>query len=409
MITVLGVIGISAFAPIEPAVLAPGYIRVPTERQRIQHYEGGILVELKVREGDIVEQGATLATIADTRTRADLEVLELDLLNAQATHARLLAERKGKPDLQFPAALVTRQSEPKIERIMNAERHAFLDRKSTLQNKLRLLEEEMRQAGREQTVLTERLDAVSRAAEAAQGEYDIFIKLHEAKFFSQARLLQQQRIYYSAVEREKEVRTSLAALEQKRTRLARERDLTQHGFNEQITRDLAEIERAMVELEEKLRPARDQVERTVVRAPMRGSVVNLKTNTLGGVLKPGDVLMEIVPDEQELVVESRIRPEDIDQVIAGAKVKVELTALRAGRIPVLDGKIIYVSADSEEGLDGARYYLAKASVSWEDNKEVPAGSVIPGMPVTIAVKTGEKTLLEYMLDPLAGFYWRTLR
>ncbi|MEW5728817.1 MAG: HlyD family type I secretion periplasmic adaptor subunit [Pseudomonadota bacterium] len=400
-VIVLGVGGFGAWAataPLDSAAVAHGEVKVENYRKTVQHREGGIVREILVRDGTRVTAGQPLVRLDDTPILARWRQLESRLWDALATRARLTAERDGSPEPDFSdlagiddgrAADVRRAQ----ANLFHAARAARQGKQGVLEKRILLLEREAdamaaerRSKGLQLTLVHEEVATVRRLVRRGLAKKPRLLALQR-----EAAKLEGERDDYGA--RIARIGQAIAATELEIANLA-----TDH-LN-QVASGLREVEAEIRSLDEEMTAVRDALTRTVVRAPRGGVVVGLQVHTVGAVLQPGDRIMEIVPQNETLVVEARIRPEDIDRVHAGREARVRFRTFLRGLTPPAEGRVTQVSADLfRDEATGAGYYLARVRLDPASVERLP-GELVPGMQTDVLITTGERTALEYLLAPL---------
>jgi len=402
--------GWATLAPLSSAAVAPGAVRVDGHRKTVQHMEGGIIRELAVREGDYVTKGQLLLRIDDTQAAAALTALhgQYDALQAQA--ARLVAERDGLPAIAFPADLADRCREPSTHMICAGQERIFDDRKRSLAGEIDILRQRIDQL---------RAEIDGRAAQSAAFEKQIALVAEQTKgvaplvkmnLLPKPRLLALQQQAASLEgnrgEQQAEVAKNEQSIGETRLQIA---DLVNKQQTD-ISNALRDTQDKIADIEEKIRAAADVQHRTDVVAPQSGKVVNLRFFTPGGVVKPGDPILDIVPQNDALIIDAQIRPLDIAAVHPGLKAEVRLTAFKQRRMPIVNGTVTYVSADSlADARTGQAYYAAHVEIDPKELARLRDVKLYPGMPAEVFVITGERTFLQYLADPLRESFARAFR
>ena len=347
-IVIVGVGGFllwASFAPLDKGVPLSGTVAVSTSRKAIQHPTGGIIEDILVKEGDEVKAGQTLVTMNDTQTKSLAEITRVQYFTALAVEARLTAERDNRPSVTFPAELQNARNDPRVAANISLQKQLFSSRRTATHSELRILKEQldaMRDLAKEGYVPRNRMLDVERTYVERQQEY------------------------------QKEVRTQLTEA-QKEAEALRTRLLSQDF-------DLANVE---------------------VKAPVDGTVVGLSVFTRGGVISPGFKLMEIVPSGDTLIVEGQVPVHLIDKVHPDLPVDLIFSAFNQRVTPHIPGIVTHVSADRlVDEVTKLPYYKLKAKVAPEGIKMLAHLQIRPGMPVDLFVKTGERTMLNYILKPI---------
>lgn len=398
----------SAGAPLAGAVVAPAQLRVEYKRKTVQHQEGGIVREILVRDGQTVHAGDALLVVADLRQEADLNLLQDQWRAARARAAR--AEAESRMDAHFEVPKDLGDDHAATEHIAR-ERALFAAHRHALEEQSALLQAQAQQAHAQAAALASQIEATGVSGKLSEEELAINEGLASQGFVSRARLIGLQRAVTDYKSRLGEVGSELALARQRiaemRSRVAQLR-LNQQT---QATDELKDAAARVRELEARLRPSTDQVERQVVRAPVDGEVMSLRVAAPGAVIAPREALLDVVPRREKLVVDARIEPQDIEHVAVGGAAEVRLLSADARRTPLLPAKVTFVSAD--------RVTQAETGKSWFDvtvevdakalQQRQPALHLQAGMPAELYVTTGERTLLEYLARPLHSFSQRALR
>jgi HlyD family secretion protein len=405
-----GIVGWAALTEISGAVIAQGAVVVDSSAKKIQHQNGGIVGEILVREGARVAAGDVLVRLDETVLSANLAIVSRALDELQVRQARLTAERDGLEAIEFPAALEERARDPAVRRIMQAEQRLFelrlkarLGQKSQLEQRIAQLQEEI--AG------------VTTQAEAKAREIDLIRReLEGVRDLYRKNLIQLSRL--TALERE-EARldgergalvAGAAQAKGKVTETALQILQIDQDLRSETAKELREIQGRIAELSERRVTAEDQLRRVDIRAPQSGTVHQLAIHTVGGVVGPGELMMLIVPEGDDLAVEVKIPPQEIDQVRVGQKAMLRFTAFNQRTTPELEGVVTFVSADlNTDSRTGANYYTARMSVPDQERARLQGARLMPGMPVDAFVQTGYRSVLSYLLKPLMDQMRQTFR
>ncbi|WP_396621483.1 HlyD family type I secretion periplasmic adaptor subunit [Marinobacter sp. W-8] len=393
----------SAFAPLDSAALAQGIVKVEGNRKQVQHYEGGIVENILVQEGQAVTQGDLLMRLDDTQARAERQILTGQLLAAKAEEARFLAELTGADLPDFPEVLAT--DERGVE-AREASLEHFLARREARLGEVEVLEQQIEQLKLQAGGLQEMIDAKNRMVTSYNEEIAQYDALFSKGLSNNLRIreLQRQRDEYQGeiAEHKSEIASTNVRVTEAGLKIIQiERNARTEAANE-----LSRIKSEIYDFEERLYVVEDRIRKADIRAPVDGMVMGLAVHTIGGVIRPGDVLMEVVPQGAELVVEARIAPSDIDSVAVGMLADLRFPGFNTANIPIVQGKLVELSADSfvnEE--DGTSYYIGKL-VADADSLEQQLGDfqLVPGMPVEVVIKTGSRTLFQYLLKPAINMF-----
>ncbi|WP_312033057.1 HlyD family type I secretion periplasmic adaptor subunit [Ensifer sesbaniae] len=401
--------GWAALAPLDSAAVTQGVVKVEGERKVIQHLEGGIVSQLKVADGEHVKSGQVLIKLDDTQAAAHLELLRNRVISRKASAARLRAERDGKDEIAFEQELLTSSSSPAAEAVA-VQNEVFRARRLALSNETgilhqRILQSENEIKGLEDMVAAQDQVMVSIEAEAADLE-----KLSKKGLATRERHLQLRR---RQGELKGERATNIAAIARIRESMA---EIEQQIMNLSTTRlneavaELSKVEAELFDLQQQLRAAEDVLARADIRAPVDGVVMGLQVHTAGGVVRPGEPLMSIVPVGQKLVVEAMVRPEDVDTIAIGQSAHVRISAFARYDMPPLEGRVELVSADRlTDDRTGAGYFTAIIVVDEQELGKLAGRKLLPGMTSEVMIRTGSRTMLAYIGEPLARTFRRAMR
>jgi HlyD family type I secretion membrane fusion protein len=319
---------------------------VTQERKTVQHLEGGIVDEIYVREGSKVQSGQLLVRLKSEAAVASVDMLRGQLTAKLAQQARLLAESRLEETIDWPQELTARSQDPEVAAILKKERDIFTSQRADLLGKLDLLESQIRQLQEKIIGAEEEFDANNRIIAALQEEVEAKQALLEGRYIDMSQVLELRRRLAEREGARGRLRQTIAETRQRIEELNLQRVDLKNSYRTHAATRLSEVSDEVFALREKLRPALDTRVRLEIRAPIAGEVINLQVHSEGaGVVRPGQPIMEIVPEDAELIVESRIKPEDITKVRPGQSAKVQLTAFNRREVPPVDGEVIYVSAD----------------------------------------------------------------
>ena len=419
---VVGLGGWAAFAPLSGAVMAPGFVKGDLTRKVGQHQEGGIVREILVRDGDRVRQGQTLVAIEDVRVDAALDLLRTQLDAERAKAARLHAERIFGPKVGFPADLVARAREPNLAEILERETTLFRARRESLDSQIAVLRKQIRETDEEAKSLGEQIAAEERALKLQNEELAANEQLLSQGYVQKTRVLALQRAVAEYEARHGEHRAELSKARQRASELDLRILTLRNNYVHAAADELKETTGRTFDLEERLRPTRDAAARQRITAPIDGEVVGLKVFTPGAVIGPRELLMEIVPNEKRLLIEARIRPEDITNVRPGSEADVRLTAYKSRNTPLVFGSVVYVSGDrmtdAQAGTPsgvasgiapGMPYYVVHIDVPEKSLAEAGNLRMQAGMPAEVFIRTDSRTAFDYLLAPVTAYFRRAMR
>jgi HlyD family type I secretion membrane fusion protein len=401
----------AALAPLESAALAPAKVTVAGNRRTVQHLEGGIVSKIRVKEGARVEPGELLLMLDETQARATLEQLRGRRYNLLAREARLLAERAGSTaEIRFPDVLVELSHEERVANAVAGERAIYRARIDYVAGRERILNQRVLQLREEIQGLRAQVDAETIQLELIRDEKAAIQTLFDQGQIDKPRLLASKRAEAGLVGSRGEHRALISQAEQRIGESELEIiDLQNRLFNE-VVADLKETQAELTDLSQRLKAAEDLLARTEIRAPVGGTVVALQVHTVGGVITPGQKILDIVPEEDRLELEARVDPTDIDVVHAGLSAQVVLTAYEQRTTPTLAGTVSRVSADSfSDENSGHTYFLARVTVEPAELERAKGIDLYPGMPADVMIRTGSQTALDYLLRPLLQSLNRAFR
>jgi len=397
-------------APLDSAAVAGGTVKVEGERKTIQHLEGGIVEQLLVREGNAVKAGAVLLRLDDTQARTELELLDSRHVARTALAARLRAERDNLLEVQFPTTLRRRMEEPSVAAAITAQIRVFEARQTMHAGETKILQNQIIQSGDEVIGLMDEIAAQNEQIALINREISGLEKLYQKRLTPLERLLNLKR--QRAETRGFRAKNQAAVARSKSSVLEIEQriiELRTRMLNEAVG-ELSEVEAELYDLKQQKQAAGDVLRRTELTAPVAGVVVGLRFHTSGGVIKPGEAVLDLVPIGTRLVIEARVRPDDIDLVKTGQGAHVRVTAFNQRDMPAMQGIVLTVSADSlVDERSGEPHYVALIKI--EDHELVKLGSakLLPGMPAEVMINTGTRSMLDYLLEPLLRTLRRAMR
>jgi membrane fusion protein, type I secretion system len=415
VVLVGGVGGWAATSQLSGAVIAPGTVVVESNVKKVQHPTGGVVGEIFVKEGSAVEAGQVVLRLDDTVTKATLGVVRSQLDELMARQARLTAERDDAETIAFPQELTDRRGDTGVATAVSGEEKLFESRRSARTGQRSQLRERVAQTNEEIRGLSAQQAAKESEIELIGKELIGVTDLYQKNLVSISRFTQLQRdqtklhgergqlIADSARARGKISETELQIIQ------------LDQDFRTEVLKDLREAQGKIAELRERLTAAEDQLKRVELRAPQAGVVHQLSVHTVGGVIGNGETIMQIVPRADELVVEAKVAPQDIDQVALGTSVTVRIMAGNQRTAPELIGVITRISADltREQQQQGAQpapaYYTVRIALPADQVTRLKDIRLVPGMPAEAFIQTHKRTPLQFLLKPLEEQIARTFR
>ncbi|MEM8794321.1 MAG: HlyD family type I secretion periplasmic adaptor subunit [Pseudomonadota bacterium] len=409
---VIGLAVWSFVAPLNAAAIANGEVVLTHERKVVQHLEGGIVEEIMVSEGARIEKGAAILAIRDVGQRARLDTLSDQLAAARALHMRLVAERDGREAIDF-AGLGDGIELPadKLRNYQAVQEHLFETRRTSLLTKIDLIDQRKLAAEEEIRGFTHQLKGVNEQTRLGREEVTTLRDLYQRQLATMGRMMEMERRIAELEGEAGGIEANIARLKQSIVAADIEVIDLKTEIRNVVLDELEETELRLQELTHQLRETLDEVARTLVRAPSSGRVLDLQVHTEGAVVQPGERLLDIVPEDDRLIVEARLNPNDIDLVTEGTEAKLILTAYKAKKVPKLDGEVINVTGDIlTDETTGERYFLARVLVDDSVLDDLKADvSLSPGMPVQVFFIAGGRTVADYLLSPVVDATYRAFR
>jgi HlyD family secretion protein len=404
VLTVVGFGGFcawAALAPLSSAAMAPGTVTADTNRKTVQHLDGGVVGEILVRDGDHVEAGQVLMRLDDLETRSTVTLLEGQRRAYAAQEARLLAEQRRADRLVFPASLANLRGDPDMAEILTGQERIFDSRRASLHGRITVTHQRIAQYEAQIGALEAQLASGRGQLELIREELVGVQELADKGLERKPRLLALKR---QAVDLEGEQGEYANRIAQAREAIAEsELEIIRMEADDQreVASDLRDVQMRMAEVKEKLSAAQVRQGRREVTAPEAGTVVHLRYFSTGAVVSPGGPILDLVPRDDRLVIEARVRPTDIDVVHVGLPARVIFNAFKMRTTPQLEGTVALVSADAmTDERTGVPYYTARIVVDAKELDKLGKRQLQPGMPAETMIVTGERTMLEYLLQPI---------
>jgi HlyD family secretion protein/epimerase transport system membrane fusion protein len=402
----------AASAPLAGAAIASGVVSPDGSRRTVQHLEGGIIRDILVRDGSLVRAGEPLILLEDVQARAGFDMLQTRFYTLAATQARLLAEQSAATSVRFPDWLIAATSaHPTALEAMVAQRAMFDARAKALAERQGILRQRIEQLRQEIAGLEAQIRADSRQIVLIDEEIQGVEQLYRKGLERKTRLLALQRgradIEGNRAERRARIARAEQAIGEAELQIIAQGTAQLEAINEEASR----VQSELAEIEQRLAASRDVLERTLITAPVDGTVVALRFRTPGGVIRPGEPVLEIVPDSEELLIDARVSPMDIDVVRAGLPARVVLPAFQQRHMPQIQGRVRQISADAlTDPQTGQRFFEARIEIDRNQLAALePALELTAGMPAEVYITTGERTALDYLLSPFYDSLRRAFR
>ncbi|MDU9027739.1 HlyD family type I secretion periplasmic adaptor subunit [Pseudomonas mediterranea] len=399
--------GWASLAPLDSAALAPGVITVKSYRKTVQHLEGGIVRELRVHDGDRVSAGDVLLVLDNTQARSEMEAMRSQLIAALELQARLEAERDARP---APAAVPTLDpADPRVREARDSEARIFQARRNSLQGEVGLQEKTIGQIEEQIRGFKTILASKQMLAASYQAEIVDLRALLAEGYVDKQRLREQERslsrLQTEIAETQSQIAQARINVDEATLKILQ----VKKTFASEVAGLLGDARTKVYELRERLATLQDRDQRTDILAPESGMVMGMTVHTLGAVVSPGTALLDIVPANEELIVEAQVSPMDIDRIAVGKLANIRFSAFKNSTTPVVEGQLVQVSADRLINKDtGAPYYLARVALTDNGRQALGGRVLVPGMPVEVLINTGERTLLQYLMQPASNAFARSL-
>lgn len=451
-ILVFGVFGLwSVLARIDSAAIAPGKVILDENRKTISHLEGGIVETIHQQVGSHVKRGDALITLHEIRAKAQVDLLQSQLDSNLAIEARLVAERDKLDTIVYPNRLLNKvasiptleKTVAEIEEKMAAETSKA--KKTALTQSLATANKRLQDARGVEEIINNQSRIFTTRIENFRGQLDILetrlnkhdqeikgLQIQADSMDSQIRLLTEEiGVVEKLVKEGNATRPRLLALQRQRAELqgrqgeymalkAKARESidetklsmlnTESEYMNKVVEELKQTQQVIAEVSEKITASADVLDRVVIRAPVDGIVNDLTVHTEGGVIKPGEKILDIIPLSDEMTVEARVSPQDIDVVHDGLDARVRLTAFKARQVPPVMGTVTFVSGDQyTDERTGQSYFLARIKIKAGELEQLEGIALSPGMPADVLIITGSRTFLAYMMDPITQSFQHSFR
>ena len=406
MIVLFGVGGFllwALLAPLDKGVPLSGTVAKESNRQAVQHQSGGTVQELLVRNGDVVKAGQVLVRMNSVMAQSGVEVTESQYLSGLAAEARLTAERDGRKQITFPPELEQRRSEPLVAELISLQNSLLSSRQASLQSELGALEESIAGLKLQIRGLEESRDSKKEQVTFLKEQLGGMRDLAKEGYVARNRLLDLERTYAQLGGEISEDIGNIGRSQRQVTELVLRKAQRMQDYQKEVRTQLSDVQRDAQGQGARLQAQNFELSNVEVKSPVDGTVVNLAVFTNGGVVAPGFKMMDIVPTNDALVVEGQLPTNLVDKVHAGLKVELMFSAFNTNRTPHIEGEVVSVAADRNvEERTGMPYYVVHVKVTQAGAKKIAENKmdIRPGMPVELFVKTGERTMMNYLLKPL---------
>jgi HlyD family secretion protein/epimerase transport system membrane fusion protein len=391
--------------------VASGVVSPDGNRKTIQHLEGGIIAALQVRDGDVVIMGQPLITLESIQASTAFEALLGQYRTLLITQARLQAELYDSGEIAIPDEVVQHANDPGLREIINGQKSIFRTRKHSHATNQKVLAQRIDQSNEQIGALNAQLESASRQLDLIQEELAGKEELRSKGIISKPELLRLQRVQAEIRGRQGEYLGTIARVKQQIGETQTQLISLDAQRADQVSAQIDQVRLDLSVARERLSSSRDILRRTIVTAPVSGTIVNMRFKTEGGVVQKGESILEIVPVEDKLLIDARVSPNDIDVVHKGLSALIHLSTFSNRGLPRISGTVQSVSADRiQESANTQPYYLARVEVDRDALKLLqPSMEIIPGMPAEVLIVTAHRTMLEYMIEPFKQAFQRSFR
>jgi HlyD family secretion protein len=401
----------SVLAPLKSAAIASGIIEPESSRKTIQHLEGGIVRRILVKNGDAVMAGQILIELDDTKSRSERDSIQGQLWDAEAGRARLLAEQTSSDHVDYPQDLRAAMDKyPSVNTILTGQQKIFEARRQVMQAEIGITNEKIAQVRQEIVGLGAQKAALVDRAAISKQELDLVTALNAKGLETKSRLLNLQREKADLDGQHGDVEAQISRAYQVISESQADLAKLESDRLSEVAQGMRDTESQIVQLRERFRAIDDQLSRTDIRAPDDGTIMNLRIHTVGGVIGAGEPLVDLLPRSDRLIVSAHIRPEDINLVHAGLDAQVHLLPYNQRRVPLLKGRVEYVSVDRlTDPQSGQPYFAATIRVTDERLAKMRDVELIAGMPAQALIETGKSSVAFYAIRPLLDSFNRAFR
>jgi protease secretion system membrane fusion protein len=403
-IVLLGVAGFfvwASFAPLDKGVPLSGNVAVASSRKAIQHQVGGTVDEILVKDGDAVKAGQVLVKMNSVVAKSTAEIARVQWYTAQATEARLLAERDGAKSIKFPKQLEQVKSDPRVANNIMLQQQLFSARQTSLQNELGAVDENIAGLKMQLKGLEESMISKKQQRQFLKEQLDGVRDLAREGYVARNRLLDLERTYAQVNGSNSEDIGNIGRVTRQIAEFGLRKSQRQQDYQKEVRTQLSDVQKEVESLQNRVQALDFDLNNVLVKAPVDGTVVGLNVFTQGAVVPSGFKLMELVPKDDALIVEGMLPVNLVDKVHQGLKAELIFSAFNSNTTPHIPGIVTQVSADrTVDERTGQAYYKVKAAVAPEGMKMIAHLQIRPGMPVELFVKTGERTMMNYLLKPV---------
>lgn len=407
LIFIVGFLVWSFVFSLDSAAIAQGKIIVEYERKTIQHMEGGIIKKIYINEGSVVKANDPLIQLDETQARASLELLQGQVYESLAQEARIFAELNNKKQVEYPDELLKVKNDPKVIKIINGQDSLFIAQVNSYEGQTRVLNERIEQYEKEIESLEAQVTSGTEQLKLIQEEIEAVAYLEARKLIDKPRLLALKREAAKLTGDRGEHLGLIAKAHQAISETKSQIYTVIEDRRRNLLEELRLAQQKLADLMEKMKSAEDVLKRTLIYAPQAGTVIGLKKHTIGGVITPGQDILDIIPSDDMLMVEAHVDPMDINSVHPGLVAKVQLTAYKQRNTPYLNGTVSQVSADIfEDPVTKKQFYKARVILNKEELQHLTHVKLYPGMPVQVMIIVSKRTAFDYFITPIKDSFDR---
>lgn len=402
----VGVFGLwIGLAPLHSAAVAVGKVSVISNKKTIQHLEGGVVDKIYVKDGDNVKAGDVLVEINNAMLDSQIQILKSEFLKNSTLVSRLEAQKDEAKNITFSDEIDAFKDSKTAKK---AQITIFNEQNKLLNDEISILNQRITQLQKQITGTKAIAKAKQERINSINEEIKEWQRLFNEQLTDKVRLRELQREQSTLNGELAASNAEVARLEVQITETKSQIIFRKTSFKEDVLKKLEVAKNELISIKEKYKALKDQSNRTLIKSPVDGTIVELQLHTIGGVIRPGEKIMSIIPSETDFIIDARLKTTDIDTVSVGLNADIRFSAFNTQQSHVIEGKVIYISADSLEDKRGFPYYELKAVVTKEGMKNLKHNKffLLPGMPAEVIVKTGERTIMNYFLKPFTDMFKR---
>lgn len=401
----------SGLAPLYSAAIAPGQVILDSNKKTIQHLEGGIISAILVREGQTVNKGDVLVRLDATNTKASYDLVKKQYISNLAAESRLMAERDQDEKIEFPAELTEQAGkDPIVDENIDNQTRLFETRRKNLEGQIGVLNQKVLQSEEQIKGYEAQIESAESQLGYLNDEISVVQKLMKSGNAVRPRLLALQRNAADIAGQKGQYMASISQARESIEEAKKNIINVQEEFLKELLKELNDTQATLSDLKEKMNANEDKLKRIDIISPIAGKINDLKIHTVGGVIQPGEKLMDVVPDDDKLIIEAKVMPQDIDVVHDGLEASVRLTAYKTRKVPPVSGKVVNVSGDRfNDERTGMAYYLARVEVDMKQLDSLDNVHLYPGMPADVLIITGKNTALAYLWSPISDSFNKAFR